>query len=249
MTPEVWVPYCGSAPAPGDWRWNLDPILLAGLAVALLLVVWRTRGVGRLAGLAAIGVLFISFVSPLCALSSALFSARTVHHVLLVAIAAPLSARALPAFSARKAQLGLATAVQAVVLWAWHAPSLYGAALANDGVYWLMQGSLFVSAVWFWAGVRSAPAPTSVAALLAAMIAMGLLGALLTFAGQPLYGPHLLTTGPWGMTPLEDQQAAGLIMWAPAAAVYLAAALVRLGGSIGPDRPVVRVAAGTESSV
>jgi putative membrane protein len=64
---------------------------------------------------------------------------------------------------------------------------------------------------------------------------MGLLGALLTFTGQPLYAPHFASTTPWGLTPLEDQQTAGLIMWAPAAAVYLAAALLMLGRWIGPD--------------
>jgi len=47
--------------------------------------------------------------------------------------------------------------------------------------------------------------------LLVAMVAMGLLGALITFAGQPLYAPHLLTTEVWGLDPLEDQQTAGLI--------------------------------------
>ena len=63
--------------------------------------------------------------------------------------------------------------------------------------------------------------------------------ALITFAPAPLYGPHMLTTAAWAMTPLEDQQAAGLIMWAPAAALYLVAALWRLGRWIGPDQPRV----------
>jgi putative membrane protein len=61
------------------------------------------------------------------------------------------------------------------------------------------------------------------------MVQMGLLGALITFAGEPLYAPHLLTTAAWGLTPLEDQQLGGLIMWAPAAAVYLVAALLVAG--------------------
>jgi len=64
---------------------------------------------------------------------------------------------------------------------------------------------------------------------------MGLLGAVLTFAGQAVYEPHAYSTLAWGLTPLEDQQAAGLIMWAPAAALYLAAALWRLGELLGPD--------------
>ena len=66
----------------------------------------------------------------------------------------------------------------------------------------------------------------AVAALLASTVQMGLLGALLTFAAAPLYAPHFFTTNGWGLSALADQQLAGLIMWAPSAAFYLAAALV-----------------------
>ncbi|WP_395944476.1 cytochrome c oxidase assembly protein [Brevundimonas sp.] len=229
----VWTPYCGPAPDAGDWRWNLDPVLLALLVLATGLIVWRLQGRRRAFGLAAMAVLALGFVSPLCALSSALFAARTVHHVLLVAVAAPLLAAILP--ERRAGSLLLATAVQAAVFWAWHAPGAYAAALSNDGLYWIMQSSLVASAVWFWAAARAASAPTAVVALLAAMLAMGLLGAVLTFAGQAVYAPHAYTTLAWGLTPLEDQQAAGLIMWAPAAALYLVAALWRLGRMLGPD--------------
>ena len=240
MTPATgWIPYCGPASTPGDWRWNLDPVLLLVLAAVTVLLVWRCRGRARALGLAAMAVLALIFVSPLCAVSSALFSVRTVHHVLLVTVAAPLIAWALPRRPV--GSLTLATAAQAVIFWSWHAPAAYGAALSNDLVYWAMQASLLVSAVWFWAGVRRAAAPSAVGHLLVAMVAMGLLGALLTFAEQAVYAPHLMTTQAWGFTPLEDQQAAGLIMWAPAAAVYLAAALLVLGRWIGPDRAVTRV--------
>lgn len=239
MTATVWSPYCGPAPAPGDWRWNFDPVLLIVLAAVAVLITWRVGGARRIAGLAGVAVLFLGFVSPLCALSSALFAARTVHHVLLVAVAAPLLAYALP--MRRAGPMAAATAAQAVVFWSWHAPDLYAAALSNDAIYWLMQLSLLASSIWFWSGVRRASAPSAVGHLLIAMVAMGLLGALLTFTERVIYLPHLLTTGAFGVTPLEDQQAAGLIMWAPAAAVYLVAALVRLGRWIGPDRPVVRV--------
>lgn len=232
----IWTPYCGVAPQSGDWRWNLDPVLLVILMGAAVLIALRLEGRRRVFGLAAMAVLAISFVSPLCALSSALFSARTVHHVLLVGVAAPLLAWAAPKTSDRG--LVVATVVQAVLLWAWHAPGLYAAALSNDGIYWLMQISLLASAVWFWTKVRTASAPAAVAALLAAMLAMGLLGAVLTFAGQAVYAPHFYTTLAWGMTPLEDQQAAGLIMWAPASALYLFAALAVLGRLLSPTREV-----------
>lgn len=235
MTGPVWQPYCGPGPGPGEWlgRWNGDPLLIAGLAAALAIVLWRMRGRERVTGAVAVLVLAVIFVSPLCALSSSLFAARTVHHVLLVAVAAPLIAWALP--RRRAGSLALATFVQAGLFWAWHAPAAYSWALSSEGAYWLMQASLLGPAVWFWKAVRRAPAPAAVAALLLAMVAMGLLGALLTFTGQPVYAPHFLTTAAWGLTPLEDQQAAGLIMWAPAAGLYLAAAVWRLGGWIGPD--------------
>ena len=236
----IWAPYCGGAPAPGELlgRWNLDPVLIAVLAIGFVLA-WRVSD-NRPLVVAAFAVLAISFVSPLCALSSALFSARTVHHILLVAVAAPLLAWSLP--RTRVGPLALATLVQAAVFWAWHAPGAYALALSSDAAYWAMQLSLLGSAVWFWIAARSASAPAAAANLLVAMVAMGLLGALITFAAAPLYAPHLLTTGAWGLTALEDQQAAGLIMWAPAAGLYLVAAVLIIGRMIGPDRTVARAA-------
>ena len=232
MTTTPWTPYCGPAPDPADvlGRWNGDPVLLTGLG---LLVAWGVFGAiknrsGARALLGAADVLVVVFISPLCALSSALFAARTLHHLLLLLAAAPLLALSLPRL--KTPRLGLATAVQAMVFWAWHAPDLYAAALSSDAVYWLMQVTILGSAVWFWAAVRASNVPAAVAGLLAAMLLMGLLGALLVFAGEPLYAPHFASTLAWGMTPLEDQQAAGLIMWAPAAAAYLLVALSRVAG-------------------
>ena len=230
----VWTPYCGVAPTPADYlgRWNLDPLLLAALGLLLAALVWRTDNGSRRLAIAAVAVLVIGFVSPLCALSSALFSARTVHHVLLAAVAAPLLAWALPRRAARSP--ALATLCMAAVFWSWQSPGLYAAALSNDAIYWTMQLTLLGSAVWFWMTVRAAGTLAGVAALLVAMVQMGLLGALITFAEAPLYAPHLLTTRPFGLDALDDQRIGGLIMWAPAAAIYLIAALAILGRGLGP---------------
>ena len=54
------------------------------------------------------------------------------------------------------------------------------------------------------------------------------LGALLTFAGTPWYPAYAPTTAAWGLSPLEDQQLAGLIMWMPAGTLYLAVVLTLL---------------------
>jgi cytochrome c oxidase assembly factor CtaG len=55
------------------------------------------------------------------------------------------------------------------------------------------------------------------------------LGIAIAFSPSPWYGAYATTTATWGLTPIEDQQIAGLIMWIPAGAIYLAAALLVLG--------------------
>ncbi len=214
--------YCGPPPLPAElWTsWNLDPFLLIALAV-LTIAVRREP-----AGLAAVAVLIVAFVSPLCALSAALFSARVVHHVLLVAGAAPLLAVALGG----RARGGIAMpfAVSALILWAWHAPAAYDLALSNVAVYWLMQITLLGSAVWFWHSVIAADgAPVErLVFVIASFAQMGMLGAVLTFAPDALYTAHAVAPFDWGLSPLRDQQLGGLIMWVPAGLPYAATAIV-----------------------
>jgi putative membrane protein len=222
--------YCGAPPAPTELlaRWNLDPWLLAILVITG--VGWRLfigphrNAVQQRAFAAAWAVLFVAFVSPLCAATVALFSARAVHHVLLVAVAAPLLALASADRQVRPASpLGVPLLCATGVLYLWHLPPLYDAALESTAVYWLMQTTLLASATWFWAGALSmrTPPATALLAMVASAALMGLLGALLTFAPQPLYLAHLSTTAVFGLTPLEDQQLAGLVMWVPALLPYL----------------------------
>lgn len=214
--------YCGPPPPPEAlWTsWNLDPLLL--VALAALIVAMRRNP----AGLAASAVLIIAFVSPLCALSSALFSARVVHHVLLFAVAAPLLALA----TDRRAAGGIAWpfAVSTAVLWSWHLPAAYDLALSHVGVYWLMQLTLLGSALWFWRAVfaaRDGPVD-AIVFVVAGFAQMGLLGAILTFAPSALYAAHAVAPLAWGLTPLQDQQLGGLIMWVPAGLPYAAAAVL-----------------------
>lgn len=239
----VWRPYCGAAPNPLELaaRWNTDPLLWIAL---VLLAAWLCRTAQgsrrRTMAMAGIGVLAIGFISPLCALSSALFSARTVHHLLLVAVAAPLLAdRGGPDAPPR---LWLWTALHAASLWGWHAPQAYAAALSNTGVYWFMQLSLLGPAVGFWRACRAAPPWPAAAGFIATMTQMSLLGALITLAPRALYAPHLATTMAWGLSPLQDQQLAGVMMWIPAGSIYLAAALSALRRGLAPsnamDRPL-----------
>jgi putative membrane protein len=244
------VPYCGVAPLPAElwWRWNFDPVVIAAIAALPVLFhgLNRYRGnqaAGQAAGNAhavhlAAAVLLIAFVSPLCALSSALFSARIVHHLLLIAVAAPLIALAFPKMRpAGSAAMSAALLVHTLTVWVWHAPTPYAFALASHSAYWLMEITLLGSGVVLWRGIlssrlSSAAVGPALAALLGSIIKMGLLGALLTFAKYPLYSAHFLTTEPYGLSALDDQQLAGLIMWVPAALPYLAAAIFIVVGML-----------------
>ncbi|MFN3313363.1 MAG: cytochrome c oxidase assembly protein [Hyphomonas sp.] len=220
----VQAPYCGLPPGPADWitSWNLDPVLLAVLAGAAAVGAAYTRPERRVYLAGGIAVLFVCFVSPLCALTSALFSARSFHHLLIVCAAAPLLATTLPA--RLTCSLGIATALKAIVLGLWHVPAVYTAAWNDPAIYWLLQAALTGTAVMFWQAVRTSAVTSSLAALVGIMAVMGGIGAILTFAGNPLYAPHLTTTWPWHLSPLEDQQLAGLLMWAVSLPVYVLAA-------------------------
>jgi putative membrane protein len=218
------IAYCGPAVVPADlWmRWNFDPLMIAAFAT-LALAVRLGRSAAPRAGWGAVTLLFVIFVSPLCALSSALFSVRVFHHVLLVAAVAPLLAVALPLRRAGSPPLSVLVVVHAVILWLWHAPGAYAWGLATVPAYWLMQGSLLGSAWLMWRAVGQ----------------MGLLGALIVFASRPLYTVHFTSTWPWGLTPLADQQLAGLLMWVPAILPYLGMGLWLAWSSLRPSEPAL----------
>ncbi|MDM0027001.1 cytochrome c oxidase assembly protein [Variovorax saccharolyticus] len=231
------IAYCGAAAVPDDaWmRWNVDPILIAALAI-LAFGVARGLASDARAGWGAIALMAVVFISPLCALSSALFSVRVLHHVILIAAVAPLLALAFPQRRAGRVPLAMLVAVHAVVLWLWHAPGPYAWGLASVPAYWLMQLTLLGSAWLLWRAVLSPATPSGLAlvALAVTIGQMGLLGALIVFAAQPLYPVHFASTLAWGFTPLADQQLAGLLMWVPAMLPYLGAGLWRAWTSLRP---------------
>ncbi len=232
------TPYCGAPPIPGGAVWNFDPLLLLALGLLGLACLRAATPARRAVALAGWAVLALALVSPLCNLAVALFSLRIAQHLLIVLVAAPLLAAGLPA---PRAGVTLPALFFALTIWFWHLPAPYAASFAPDGIaWWVLHVSLLVSAVWLWSALRACLSTRPEAAAVAGLftgIQMGVLGALLTFAPRPLYAPHALqVTMPWGLTPLEDQQLGGLLMWVPGGLV-LAAVLVALAALW---RPAVR---------
>ncbi|SMQ85376.1 putative membrane protein [Devosia lucknowensis] len=234
--------YCGSPPTLDTLlgRWNLDPLLLLAFAVLAIAVALGLRRATRRQQAGFAGAWLISavlFISPICALTVALFSARVGHHVVLTMIVAPLLAWALPPAWAKRVPMLPALIVSTAALWLWHAPDFYTAAFGHPAVYWAMQLSLLASFTALWMALLRDPRPlgAGLGALSSAM-QMGMLGALLVFAPRALYVPHLGTTMAFGFSPSEDQQLAGLIMWVPANLPLLVLALWRLLEAVLPRR-------------
>lgn len=111
-------------------------------------------------------------------------------------------------------------------LWFWHLPGPYDWALGNAWVHAGEHLCFFLTALAFWSlvlapyGRRQLDYGSSLLFVGTLGMQMGLLGAILTFAARPVYLAHAHTTLAWGLSLLEDQQLAGLIMWVPAGLVY-----------------------------
>jgi putative membrane protein len=129
----------------------------------------------------------------------------------------------------------VAWAIHALALWVWHAPALFQATLRSDFVHTLQHLCFLGSALLFWwalvhgrQGLMGYGA--AVLYMFTTSVHSGVLGALITFASAVWYPAYAQTTQSWGLTPLEDQQLGGLIMWVPAATVYVIAALALMLG-------------------
>jgi len=201
--------------------------------------------------------LVVALLSPMDRAATGSFAWHLIQHETLMLVAAPLLVigRALPTFlwalpHRARVAAGHATRagwlrgawntltsplsawlLHAAALWVWHAPALFNAAVTNATVHDWQHATFLVTALIFWHALlhKSARARHGLALLylFTTTIHTGVLGALLTFAGRPLYAT--LDSGlrdASSLTALEDQQLGGLIMWVPGSIVYVAAALI-----------------------
>jgi cytochrome c oxidase assembly factor CtaG len=208
----------------------------------------RTFGLGWL-------VLAAALVTPLHEAGERSFAAHMFEHELIMLLAAPLLVLSEPlavmlwAFSAdARRRLGAigtaapiatssrlllapvtATLLQGAALWLWHAPPLFDLALASEGWHTVQHISFLLSALVFWSAMLARRAEPAISALclVVTSIISGALGALMAFANSPWYAGYArLGMAPFGLSPAEDQQIAGLLMWVPGGLVHAGAALL-----------------------
>lgn len=168
-------------------------------------------------------LLALCYLSPLCNLSVALFSARATQHAIIILLAAPLIAWSLSSATVvHSERLPVANIAFMVALWLWHMPLLLDATLQNNVVYWAMNLSIVAAAIWLWYETFRSDGLRAFVGVAFTSIQMTMLGALLSFAAAPFYSVYAVTTIPWGLTQLGDQQLGGLIMWVPAGVLIVA---------------------------
>jgi len=200
-----------------------------------------------------LAVLVLALLSPLHELGEHLFVMHMIEHELVMAVAAPLLALAKPIgvifwSMPRKVRRSLgrglsgrvprtiwyaltiplvATLLHAIAIWGWHAPVLFDATVSNVLLHRLQHVSFFLTGLLFWWSVIWVSSRGAAAwHLFVTMMHTSVLGALLTFAPNVIFVAQTRYADQWGMTALEDQQLAGVIMWIPGGLIYAGAALL-----------------------
>lgn len=127
------------------------------------------------------------------------------------------------------------------VVWGWHVPSAYDAALARRWLHDLEHLAFFLAALLFWWPVihpaprvrRAAPYPLRVVYLVLAAFQTAALGLLLTLAPAVLYRAYG-TSGDGAA--LQDQAWGGIVMWAFGGLVDMLAVLILVYRALGSPR-------------
>lgn len=139
--------------------------------------------------------------------------------------------------------------VYALTLWIWHLPLLYEAALHHPVIHDAQHLSFFVASCIFWrvlldpVGRLRLGRGVAVMYLFTTSMHAMLLGVFMALAPRLWYPWYAERTEAWNLTPLQDQQLAGLIMWMPACLIYAVAAAALFAAWLGqldhpPRRPV-----------
>jgi cytochrome c oxidase assembly factor CtaG len=129
---------------------------------------------------------------------------------------------------ARLTHPAAALAIFVATTWLWHAPAVYELALRSAGWHYLQHACFLAAGLLFWYPVVQ-PYPSHprwprwllLPYLLLADVQNTALSALLTFSDRILY-PHYLQVPRLGrLSALEDQTAAGVLMWVPGSVAFL----------------------------
>ncbi len=127
-------------------------------------------------------------------------------------------------------------------MWTWHMPYLYQLALRSEDWHGIEHACFVAAATLFWWPVV-APWPSTphwprwamIPYLLIADAQNTVLSAFLMFSGRVIYPFYAGVPRIGGITPLNDQIAAGAIMWVPASLFFLVPAAMIMLHMLAPQ--------------
>ena len=241
--------------------WLPDPLVLAPLAVLVALYVRRFRRARREAGGRGAGwPQALAFAAGMLALLAALappvdalgedylFAAHMVQHVLLGDIAPALLLLSLSRVILRPATRRLMRVERALgplaspwtgiaiwlgIMYLWHVPALYDAALRHPLVHVTEHAAFFTAGVMVWWPLIQ-PVPMrrrltglhTVAYIGTAKFGLAALGLYLTWSGTVLYDYYESVPRVWGLSAIGDQNTGGAIMMVEQSVTFVIALVV-----------------------
>jgi len=181
-------------------------------------------------------ILLLIWAGPLLSAWRESFAAHMLAHMGVVAIAAPLIAIGASGkirFTSPTLPL-VASLVELIVVWGWHAPAPRQWAAASNAATILEQTTFLAAGLLLWltaVGPAGNPArdASGAFALLLTSVHMTLLGALLSLASRPLYGIGDVSCFGLVLDAGQDQALGGVLMLMIGAAVYLAGGVWLIG--------------------
>jgi putative membrane protein len=246
---------------PYAWSWDPDALVVMpalGVSYALALRRFPTPR-WRIACFASGLVLVLGvLITPVDTIAlHYLLSAHLLQNVVLAEWAPALCVLGIaPALAAALGRLPGARALThplvALPVWlltyfTWHVPALYDAALRNVFVLHLEHACYFAAGVLLWWPVlQDAPhrprSATKAGYLFAAFLLASPLGLLLTLLPRPVYDFYVEAPRLWGLSPLADQQIAGVAMAAEQSVVFFAAFALFFLRFLQEEEPAVQQA-------
>jgi putative membrane protein len=226
--------------------WSLEPSVLVAVAVlgTIYLLAWRRGratgsthrpGWGRIAVFAVgLAMILVALVSPIDELGDQLLVMHMVQHVILLDLV-PIclilglnkvllrpATRKLTGIERRAGYLAhpaFAVVLYAGIMWAWHIPAMYDAALRNSGVHAFEHACFLIAGTLYWwhllSPIRSRMRTGGmgpVAYMASTKLLVGVLGIVLAFAPASFYPFYEHHPHYWGLSPSVDQSMAGLTM-------------------------------------
>jgi cytochrome c oxidase assembly factor CtaG len=189
-----------------------------------------TQKLAFASGLIAVALVLLP---PISTAAEQLFAFHMVQHLLLIAIAAPLLA-ASRVFDGLQRYAVIRKLTQPVAAWIafvaiflfWHWPAAFQWAAAHEVTRLLEFGSILFAALLFWSVALSPKGQAwfsyggRALFVMTAAVATDLPGVIMVFSPQAICTMPGENAARWGLTPMQDQQIAGMLMWVPANLIF-----------------------------